>query len=342
MAYAVDPERGQLVITSHGKRREIACGADPIGQRAVVNTDVDEVGETVGAEVRIEWAEREDGLWPFDAIDPLEDGSTWRPSLRERAFQLLRGFTLFNPHLSMSVTWFDRAWSVEATGSGWKKWKPNKPTSPHWYELQHFQRLIGAYISLDRERGTDRTVASFVNQFDGLTGSGKRKAVLEECGLSRVNLSELVTQNGFKATPVNRLLDAMQRHTNPIKPHRLGIVGKDHLLSRFVEMGCDSEQFKYAKKLDFEDGLPYVLETAFGWLGDEAEDQRKIVTGANWSAAIKNPFRAFGPTGEGLEAQLSELKAGAREPILFTLHLAHPRVQYTDRGKSAISMGEDA
>jgi hypothetical protein len=30
------------------------------------------------------------------------------------------------------------------------------------------------------------------------------------------------------------------------------------------------------------------------------------------------------------------LKAGAHEPIVFALHLAHPRVEYTDRGKSAL------
>ena len=33
---------------------------------------------------------------------------------------------------------------------------------------------------------------------------------------------------------------------------------------------------------------------------------RKFVTGANWSAAIHNPFRAFGSTGEGLENTLPE------------------------------------
>ena len=89
-------------------------------------------------------------------------------------------------------------------------------------------------------------------------------------------------------------------------------------------------------RVGVEHGLPYVLESAFAWRGDAAANRREIVAGANWSAAIKNPFRSFGSTGEGLEAQLTELKSGAHEPILFALHLAHPRIQFADRGKSSI------
>ena len=66
---------------------------------------------------------------------------------------------------------------------------------------------------------------------------------------------------------------------------------------------------------------------------------RRNFAGANWSAAIKNPFRSFGATGEGLEAALNQQRAGRNEPIVFVLHLAHSRVEYTDRGKSAIVIG---
>jgi hypothetical protein len=43
---------------------------------------------------------------------------------------------------------------------------------------------------------------------------------------------------------------------------------------------------------------------------------RKIVTGANWSAAISNPFRAFGSTGEGLESTLAKVRADASQPVI--------------------------
>jgi len=83
--------------------------------------------------------------------------------------------------------------------------------------------------------------------------------------------------------------------------------------------------------------MPHVLEAAFGYLGGQGA--RRIYTGANWSAAIKNPFRSFGGTGEGLEAALTRLHVGGNEPIIFVLHLAHPRPDYTDRGKSALAIG---
>ena len=84
--------------------------------------------------------------------------------------------------------------------------------------------------------------------------------------------------------------------------------------------------------------MPWVLESAFGYLG-EGDKKRQIFSGANWSAAINNPFRTFGSTGEGLESALADMRAGRREPIVFVLHLAHPRVEYTDRGKSALVIG---
>jgi hypothetical protein len=143
----------------------------------------------------------------------------------------------------------------------------------------------------------------------------------------------------------------MQRHTRPVNPQRLGLLGEAHLKERLLGMGVTPESFRYTPKLSGKSKnseseqdekasfLPWVVEAAFGWLGNEAEDERKIVVGANWSAAIKNPFRSFGATGEGLETHLAELRATRNEPVVFVLHLAHPRVEYTDRGKSALVIG---
>ena len=72
----------------------------------------------------------------------------------------------------------------------------------------------------------------------------------------------------------------------------------------------------------------------------DGDQPRMIVTGANWSSAIKNPFRSFGSTGEGLETVLANARAGGREPILLAVHLAHPRVEYTNRGKSEMVLND--
>jgi hypothetical protein len=118
-------------------------------------------------------------------------------------------------------------------------------------------------------------------------------------------------------------------------------------------MGVLPESFRYClqtndaksknSQLDGEEKaslLPSVLESAFGYLGKDASDKRRIFAGANWSAAIKNPFRTFGNTREGLETILADLHATQHEPIIFVLHLAHPRIEYLDRGKSAIVIGD--
>jgi hypothetical protein len=69
---------------------------------------------------------------------------------------------------------------------------------------------------------------------------------------------------------------------------------------------------------------------------------RKFITGANWSAGISNPFRAFGSTGEDLESTLGKVRANATAPVICALHLASAYIQYADRGKSSIILTDDA
>jgi hypothetical protein len=352
MPVVIDPEHGKLTIQACGKRHVITCGADPISQRAVIHDGVTEA-RTSGTMVRMEWSSRKENgepVWPFDALRVTEKSvSHYYRSFRELFTDLVAGFAVFNPHSTIRLDWFGEKTTWKATNRRWEKWKPCNPTSPHWYELPHLKRLIGAYITHDRETGTDRLVSDFVAEFDGLTGSQKRAKVLGETGLKRVRLSELVIGDHFDSKRITQLLHAMQAHTRPVNPKLLGIIGEDHLKQRLLAMGIRPEPFQYARKVsggkckksqaaadDKASSLPWVLESAFGWLGEGAADSRRIFSGANWSAAIKNPFRSFGATGEGLETTLTEVRATHREPVVFVLHLAHPRVEYTDRGKSAL------
>ena len=95
------------------------------------------------------------------------------------------------------------------------------------------------------------------------------------------------------------------------------------------------------------DGIPYIVEFAFGLhqsglSQNGAGVSRKFITGANWSAGISNPFRAFGSTGEGLESTLAKVRANATAPVICGLHLASAYIQYADRGKSSIILTDDA
>jgi hypothetical protein len=258
--------------------------------------------------------------------------------LSERIQRLVEGFAVFNPHATIRLKWFGRKSEWSATTPDWQKWRPCQPTSAHWYEQRHLERLVGAYITHDRDLGADRLVSDVVAEFDGMSGSQKRAQVLDETDLRRVNLSEFDVGGRLDGDRIAGLLSAMKRHSRPVNPRRLGIIGEDHMRARLLAMGVKPESFRYTKKLG-SDGVPWVLESSFGWRGEGAKGQRAIFAGANWSAAIKNPFRSFGATGEGLEAALSEMKAGANEPVVFVLHLAHSRVEYTDRGKSALVIG---
>ena len=49
-----------------------------------------------------------------------------------------------------------------------------------------------------------------------------------------------------------------------------------------------------------------------------------------------NPFRTLGSTAYGLEAILSDRRMDASRPVVLVVHVAHPRIQYADRGKSAV------
>ena len=81
-----------------------------------------------------------------------------------------------------------------------------------------------------------------------------------------------------------------------------------------------------------------VVETAFGWIDDDSAT-RRLVTGVNWSPGILNPFRELGSYGQSLDTVLSQQRVARDEPVILVLHVACPRVEYTDRGKSAVVVG---
>ncbi len=367
MPFVIAPEGGRFVVEAHGKRHVLTIRADPISQRALVQDDVTDLAKSKnlggrtgtkkqalslsrGTSMRIEWAPRRDEddfvVWPFDEYWPELD------SLQERFHRFVEGFAVFNPHATFRLDWFGKKTVWKATLPGWEKWKPCQPTSSHWYEPPNLERLIGAYITRDRERGTNRLVSDFVAEFDGLSGSGKRTKVLEAAGLKRVKLSELVLDEQLDGGRIKRLLAAMQAHSRPVKSERLGVIGEDHLRQRLLGMGVLPESFRYARKIAKAEKvktvdsaadkkaslIPWVLETAFGYMGPDAPDSRRIYAGVNWSAALGNPFRSFGGTGEGLETVLSELRATSQEPVVYALHLAQPCVEFLDRGKSALAI----
>ena len=191
----------------------------------------------------------------------------------------------------------------------------------------------------------DITVREFISEFRGMSGTAKQKQVLAETGASHVSLHNYFGLHKANTSNITKLLAALKKHTKPVQPAELGIVGKEHLYRRMEAAGGDPKTFTYNRSLGETGGVPRVVEFAFGIHRDGLNagrgPSRKVITGVNWSPAINNPFRQLGRGGEGLDGVLAEVRANTSQPVIAVLHLACPRVAYTDRGKSAIVVDGD-
>ena len=226
---------------------------------------------------------------------------------------------------------------IKASNPAWQKWLPTWPTSAHWYDKSSLRRYMAAHIA-NRD---SITVREFISEFRGMTGTAKQKLVLAETGSSHVSLHNYFGLRTANTANIEKLLASLQKHTKPVRPVDLGVVGREHLYRRMEAAGGDPKTFTYNRTFGETNGVPRVIEFAFGIHRDGLAaagrvPTRKIITGVNWSPGINNPFRQLGRGGAGLDGILAEVHANTSQPVIVALHLACPRVTYTDRGKSAI------
>ncbi len=317
-----DEHRGCVRITGRGVHHDIQMTVDPLRQKPVVSDDRTKIANKASS-VHVHW--------PDSPRSKLRDA-------KARFLLIAEDFTFLNPHLTLTVQWFNEKHHhrFEATDQNWKKWTPRDPTCPHWYDVDHLERLITAYITHPHQR--DRTVREFVKEFRGLSSSAKLKKVLDATGFARTKLLDWIDgdSGSVDRKAVSVLLEAMRLHSKAVKPALLGIIGEDHLKKRFAGLGCVMQSFNYRKVAKLgTDGSPSLIESAFAWC--EKAEQRRLITGLNWSASIEDPFRRLtGAMGESLGAVLSDRYAGADQPIVLLMHVASPCVQWTDRAKSAV------
>ena len=355
MPFVLDGEKGTVLIEAGAVRHEITMSVDPIRQEPVIDhkqkrkAGRPRQGTSVTVRMSLSACSQpgedaaflqnpDDESWDDDD-QALDDSACSQQRLKRRFLQIASGFCWLNPHLTLTVDWFGEQTVTKATNPNWKKWRPSDPTSAHWYGPEHLARLIAGYITHDQDstEGRIRLTRELVGEFHGLTGSAKQKLVLDATDLHRQPLTAMLNGVGLDMGKVGDLLTAMREHSRPVKHARLGIIGQEHLRRRFEELGCEMKTFKYKKVLDETDGRPEVLEVAFGWC-PKSGNQRRLVTGVNWSAAIVNPFRILGETGRSLDSMLENLRCGMEEEIIIVMHFATPLAEFTDRGKSAIVM----
>lgn len=165
------------------------------------------------------------------------------------------------------------------------------------------------------------------------------KKVLAETGASHVSLHNFFGLHKANTANIKKLLTALKRHTKPVRPAELGVIGQAHLYAMMETAGGEPKTFSYTPRFGVSDGVPRVIEFAFGIHRDGLDagngPGRRLITGVNWSPGINNPFRSIGKSGDGLDAILEEVRARDAS-VICCLHVARPRVAYTDRGKSAI------
>jgi DNA topoisomerase VI subunit B len=241
--------------------------------------------------------------------------------LAQALLLLIADYSALNRHASFQFN--DQRFP--ASDPSWTKWSADDPTSPHWYQAEHLRALIAAHIN-----GADRFVRDFVGEFAGLSGTVVRKTVLAEAGISAgKRLSDFVVKGDIDMKLVERLLAAMRRHSRPVEPKRLGIIGKDHIEAAFKRM--KAEGFKYFQQSDLADeqGLPCLVEIGFAMRTDEVE-RRRLILGINWAPIFKVPSGA-------MSEALNNCRVQSNDPVILLIHMARPRWGFLDHGKGSIS-----
>jgi hypothetical protein len=315
MAYVLNERHGEdasgkTVIEANGVAHHIAFSVDHIKQEPKIAHTTKHSSVTKGTRITVTLPAIPSQY--SDCVINLVD------YCKGEFLRLAESYAWVNPHLSLRVSWDgERKIDIKASNPAWQKWLPSWPTSAHWYDQSRFRRYMAAHIA---HRG-DITVREFVSEFRGLTASAKHKAN---------------TKN------IAKLLASLKDHTKPVRPADLGIIGKQHFYALMERAGGDPKTFTYNSILGETGGIPRVVEFAFGIHRKGLSSSsgpgplRKIITSVNWSPGINNPFRQLGRNGESLDGILSDVRANTTQPVIAVLHLACPRVAYTDRGKSAI------
>jgi DNA topoisomerase VI subunit B len=330
MAFALNGERGETRIESRGIEHKIVFKVDQILLQPKIEHERATIPTAPGTKITA-------------TLPPPQGYSSLVQNSRNLLIGIVDAFCWLNPHLTLRLTWDGaEVLNVAATKPDWSKWKLLHPTSAHWYDNARFERYMAAHVA-SKKAGRAQTVRAFLAEFDGLSATAKQKRILTEIGASHTSLSTFIgTGDGIHHDRIAKLLEVMKRHAKVVVPKRLGVIGRDHPLARFESTGGNRKTFKYqlVERLD-DNNVPSVIEIAFGVLQeglDGAEGRGREIRGLNWSPALGDPFRSLGSDGESLTAMLRDLKVSRNDPVVTFINVAHPRLQYLDRGKSAVAI----
>jgi hypothetical protein len=238
MAYVLGGKgKGETWIEARGVRHRILFSVNQIRQEPIVQDKRTRSQVTAGTRVTV--------FWPKDArIDAAQIAD------------LLTQFVWCNPHLTLLLAKNGKTLLLHhATNLDWTKYRSCDATSAHWYTLEQFERYAGALIEHDREirtkhpKSTRRkfTLREFVAQFRGMSSHEKQKLVLRELGASHMSLKGFFgPESEVNHQRMEKLLRLVQRHTRPVHPELLGIIGEEHLRSLCTSAGGEPQSGRHA------------------------------------------------------------------------------------------------
>jgi DNA topoisomerase VI subunit B len=333
-AYYVSPTRGQMgnalkvvwaapfvtsgesliEVIAQGEKHSINVKMDLIRGKPSID-HIKEPFVKNGTSIKIEWPE-------LTSLVSGQSSDSYEHEYRTKypiACALVDQFHAFNPHATFSVN----GKVYPATDPTWEKWSPDMPTSAHWYNPDTLRNLIAAYIASEQDGGRMRTVREFVSEFRGLSSTVKQKEVSADW--SGDHLHDYVKDGDVDREFVSALLGRMQKSSNAPKPRALGIIGKEHFTAWMKGHGATESSIKYVCKKGI-DGLPYMIETAFGVFKEDST--HLIVTGFNWSPVLT------GDPDPTIRQMVQNARIDPHDPVLLMIHIARPRFEFMDRGKT--------
>ena len=312
--FVLDGHRGLIEIEAHHVRHVIDFGVDRIRQHPTVEHRVEPGNVTAGTRIKVHW--------PDSVCSILEDAGP--------QFYKSPGGMPGSTRISRSPSTGSVSASPRGVRPAWSKWKPSDPTSPHWYTAAHFERLVAGYIAHDTDRGRMRTVRELVAEFRGLTAASK--TILGSTGLARALLTALANGRDLDHAVVASAR-AMKINSRPVKPRLLGSIGRDHF-----KRGSPPPAARWRASTIAGPWTPPTACRGSSRPPSAGARARHAPLGL-WRQLVARhhqSFRELGRFGQSLDTILSQQRADQDEPVILVLHMACPRVEYTDRGKSAV------
>jgi DNA topoisomerase VI subunit B len=328
--YVATGQRGVVEITACGVHHTITAYGG-----AIKSHDQEPATVKNGTFLRVHW--------PQIACQLTHDGRqlfyrgemSYAGRMDEVVVDVVRDFAAGNPHAAFSVTARGATNTFSATDTEWRKWRSCDRGSAHWYSVDEMKNLLTAHHREEKrldELGANRrlTLRDVLADFDGLKGTVVRKRVLEQAGLSGMTLDDVFEcDDAFVSKVAKSLLDAARANTRVVKPERLGLIGTEHMGKTLAAYGASGDFVaRYLPGVD-GDGLPYLVEAAFGV---RKERSRKIIFAVNNSIVFQVPTQHISET----------LNTGCRveshDPVVLVIHMTCPKFAFTSQGKTSLVM----